>query len=434
MTHVIRNFDALAEDALREDALALAEAGYAAIHVGDALARTLRVEGEELVVSTGGTETRRPLRGRRVFFVGIGKCALVAAESAERIFDDRLTGGIALDVANPSAIALKKIELALGTHPLPSDENAAATARVMRLLDSCAEGDLVVMLVSGGGSTLLAAPEAPMTVADERALFELLTDAGATIEELNTVRKHTSRARGGGLARAAFPAEVIAFIVSDVPGNDIEFISSGPTVRDDTTVADAQAVLARYAIEALPGTTLIETAKGTEYFERVTNILFLTNRDALAAMRDEAARRGYAAAIGDDAISGEASSEGRALAAALHDAPGKTVRLYAGETTVTLGDAHGNGGRNQELALGALAEVRPGELLLAFASAGRDNTDHAGAIADALTRSHADAHGLDAREYVAQHRSYDFFTTTGDALKTGYTGSNVSDIIITIKE
>ena len=432
MTHVIRNLDALAENALREDALALAEAGYAAINVGDALARALRIEGEELVVSTGGAKTRRPLRGLRVFFVGIGKCALVAAGAAEQIFGDRLYGGIALDVANPSAITLKKIELALGTHPLPSEENVSATARIMRLLGSCGEGDLVIMLVSGGGSTLIAAPEAPMTVADERKLFELLTDAGATIEELNTVRKHTSLARGGGLAKAAFPAEVISLIVSDVPGNDIEFISSGPTVRDGTTVADARAVLARYAVPD-SGLTLIETPKEGKYFDRVTNALLLSNDDALAAMREEAARRGYAARIVNDRVSGEAREVGRGLVELLHEAAPYSALLYAGETTVALGKTHGNGGRNQELALGALGEIRPGELLLALASDGRDNTDHAGAIADTLTKSHADSHGLDAREYVAQHRSYDFFTTTGDALETGYTGSNVSDIIITIK-
>ncbi len=426
----IQNTEALATSEMRRDALAIAEAGYAAIDVGAAFAREMRIEGEELVIG----ETRRPLRGRRIFFVGVGKCALVAAKAVEQILGDRLMGGIALDVANQLDIELATILPLIGTHPLPSETNVAATERIRALLETCEADDLVLTLISGGGSTLLALPEATMTIDDEAALFKELSAHAATIQELDTVRKHTSRARGGGLAEAAYPAEVVSLIVSDVPGNDIEIISSGPTVRDDSTVADAQTILDRYEIAAPATTAFVETLKDEKYFERVTNVLFLTNEDGLEAMRAESARRGYVPTITTDRFSGEASAVGREVAAALCAAAPHTALLSAGETTVTLGATSGKGGRNQELALAALESIGDDELILPFASDGHDNTDHAGAIADATTRRHAAARGLAAPDYLAAHRSYDFFTTTEDALIVGYTGSNVSDFIIALKK
>ena len=247
------------------------------------------------------------------------------------------------------------------------------------------------------------------------------------------MRKHISRARGGALAAAAYPAEVVSLIVSDVPGNDIAHIASGPTVLDVSTVADARAILARYDIASSANIECIETPKEQKYFERVTNVLFLTNQDALKAMRSEAAERGYAATIVNDRFTGEARDIGRDVVEKLHEAPEKTALLYAGESTVTLGMHPGIGGRNQEMALGALENIRAGELILPFASDGHDNTDYAGAIGDSVTRAHARALNLPIKEYLDSHRAYDFFTATGDALHTGYTGSNVSDLIIAMK-
>lgn len=430
MAHRIRNFDTLAENDLRADALAIAEAGYAAIDTGEAVAHKLRIEDDTLTIG----DVSYPLSGRRVYFVGVGKCAFAAAAAIEKLFGDRLAGGVALDVSPLAEGALAKIEAHVGTHPLPSDTNVQAAKRIVEFLSNRTPQDLVLMLISGGGSALLCLHDAPMTCIDERELFEALTAKGAPIQDLNTVRKHTSLARGGALAQAAYPAEVIALIVSDVPGNDLASIASGPTVLDASTVADAQAVLARYGVAAPAGIGFIETPKEQKYFERVANVLFLTNRDALSAMREEAARRGYAAEIKDDRLAGEAHDLGRAIAEELHSASAKTALLYAGESTVTLGAHNGKGGRNQEMALAALADLRDDELLLPFASDGRDNTDCAGAIADSVTRAHARAQNLSAQEFLDQHRAFDFFTTADDALMTGYTGSNVSDLIIAIKK
>lgn len=435
MGHIIQNFEALAENERRRSALLIAEAGYAAINVGNALERALKIENGVLRVEVKPPQNEKiyPLAGRRVFFVGIGKCAFAAAHAIEGILGDKLTGGVALDVSPLARNSLTSVEAYVGTHPLPSEINVQATKHIVEFLSDCREDDLVIMLISGGGSALLCLPTEPMTCADESALFQKLTARGATIQDMNTVRKHTSRARGGGLARAAYPAEIISLIVSDVPGNDIEFISSGPTVSDDSTIADAEEVLKHYGVAPSAGVQFIETPKEEKYFERVANILFLTNRDALSAMRDEAARRGYAAEIVDEHFSGEARDVSRAIMEKLHATKSKAALLYAGESTVKLGAHHGEGGRNQEMALVALETVRPGELILPFASDGRDNTDNAGAIGDAISIAHAIAHNLSIGKYLNEHRSYEFFSATGDALHTGYTGSNISDLIIALK-
>ncbi|MBU6323301.1 DUF4147 domain-containing protein [Patescibacteria group bacterium] len=429
MADIIRNSGALAVTRPREDALAIAEAAYAAVNTHGAVLAKMRIEGGELVAG----ELRRPISGRRIFFVGIGKCAVAGACAVETLLGERLTAGIAFDVSDIEARGLTKTEVLIGTHPEPSETNVRASGRIVAFLSECREDDLVLMLISGGGSTLLCLPDAAMTCADERTLFDELTDKGATIEELNTVRKHISKARGGGLAAAAYPAEVVSLIVSDVPGNDIEFIASGPTACDTSTVDEAKAVLARYGIAAPPDTAFIETPKDPKYFARVSNVLFLGNGDALAAMRAEAARRGYRADVAGDRIAGEARDVGERIAEALHAAEAKTALLYAGESTVKIAGAAGKGGRNQELALGALANVREDELVLPFASDGRDNTDHAGAIADVATLAHAKERNLSIADSLSAHESYTFFSETGDFLETGYTGSNVSDLIIALK-
>ncbi len=225
MSHIIQNFGALAANALREDALAIAEAGFAAIDIDAVVRDKVQVVSDELRIGNKAFN----IADRKIFFVGVGKCAFAAAEAVGKLFGDRLTGGIALDVATheQTSLKLKTIETYIGTHPLPSEVNEHATKRIVELLSDRREDDLVLMLISGGGSTLLCLHDAPMTCLDESMLFGELTAKGATIRDINTVRKHISRARGGALAQAAYPAEVVSLIVSDVPENDIGFIASG---------------------------------------------------------------------------------------------------------------------------------------------------------------------------------------------------------------
>lgn len=430
MDRRIQNSEVLATTALRTDALAIAAAGYAAIDTGEALRRKLHLIQNELHIG----DAVYPLEGRKVFFVGIGKCAFDAAEAIETLLGDTLTAGIALDVASTEGRHLTKIETIVGTHPLPSEANVHATKRIVEFLSGRTENDLVLMLISGGGSTLLCSPVPPMTCIDESTLFSELSAQGASIQDINTVRKHTSQARGGNLAAAAFPAEVMSLIISDVPGNDITSIASGPTVLDTSTIADAKAIFAKYNVLTAKNIAFLETPKEPKYFERVKNILLVTSEDALAAMQDEAVRRGYTTEIPDHCLIGEAREIAHAVTEKLHAAPAKTAFLYAGESTVTIAGSAGAGGRNQEMALAALLDIRDDELVLPLASDGHDNTDHAGAIADSDTQTHARTKNLSIETYLDAHRSYDFFTTTDDALITGYTGSNVSDLIIALKK
>lgn len=430
MKREIQNFEALAVTDLRRDALAIAEAGYAAIDVDAAIRSKVQVSGNELRIM----DATYTITGRRIFFIGVGKCAFAAAGAIEKILGERLTGGIALDVSPIEGALPTKIETYVGSHPLPSEINENATKRIIEFLSDCREDDLVIMLISGGGSTLLCLHAATMTCFDESELFEELTAKGAPIRDINIVRKHISHARGGNLAQAAYPAEVVSLIVSDVPGNDIAVIASGPTVLDSSTVADARAILEQYGITASASIEFKETPKEEKYFERVHNVLFLSSQNALAAMQNEAAQRGYAVTIADDRFDGEAHETGRHIAERLHNAPANTALLYAGESTVTLLAHHGTGGRNQEMTLAALEDIHDDELIMPFASDGHDNTDYAGAISDAVTREHAQAQNISSAEYLDEHRAYDFFTTTGDALITGYTGSNVSDLIIALKK
>ena len=430
MSRVIQNAEALAENELRRDALTIAEAGFAAIHTETVVNNKVQVIHGELHIA----DKKYKIAGRNIFYVGVGKCAIVAGRAIEKVLGDALTAGIAMDIADKNPDSHSKIETRIGTHPLPSEANVRATERILDFLAGRREDDLVLMLISGGGSTLLCSPRAPMTCIDERTLFEELTARGAAIQDINTVRKHLSRARGGALAKAAYPAEVVSLIVSDVPGDDLAFIASGPTLLDTSTVADAEAVLARYGVMPPAGIEFIETPKEQIYFKRVTNMLFLASRDALSAMKEEAEKRGYGTTIVDDQYTGEARDLGRSIVERLHTAPTKTALLYAGESTVTISGDHGTGGRNQEMALATVEYLNPDELILSFASDGHDNTDYAGAIADEATRVHALSHALSPGGYLDGHRSYDFFAATGDALITGYTGSNVSDLIIALKK
>jgi glycerate-2-kinase len=426
---MIKNFKELAATAARRSVLEITEAGLAAINMNAVFAANVRVAGDQLIVA----DERFTLRATgRLLVVAVGKCALGAGAALERILGDRLTGGIALDIRDGK---LAKLETYAGTHPVATAKNVAATARIIELLTGLAEDDFVIFVISGGSSALLCQP-GNLTIEDEGAAFTCLTIGGATIQELNTLRKHLSLARGGHLAKYAYPARSVALIISDIPGNDLEFVASGPTVRDTTTVADAAAVLRKYDAGgrcAAVAAGLIETPKDEKYFARVANMLLLSNETALRAMAARAGDLGYAARIVTTTLSGEARDVATKIVAELHGAPPGSVLLYGGETTVTV-RGKGKGGRNLELALAVLRTIGEGEVLAAVASDGRDNTDAAGTLCDTMAKERALGLGLDPEAYLAENRSYDFWEQVGTCLVTGDTGSNVSDLIIALHE
>ncbi len=432
MAFAIQNKSILEETPLRRDALALVEVGYTSLDTGNVLRKAVHLEGDTLTIA-GHSHTLLP--GKGVWVVGAGKCAIAGAAALEEILGERIAGGVVVDVADTThCLPLQKITCLIGTHPRPTDVNVEAAQHIRDILEPLQEEDIVIALVSGGGSTLLCLPHnESLTCTREAEAFDELTDAGASIEEMNTVRKHISRARGGWLAQYAYPARLENLVFSDVPGNDLSVIASGPTVKDETTVDQAEEIIKKYSVKSLAGVALLETPKDDECFSRTRNTLLVTNDRALHAMEKAAQERGYTPSIVTDRYAGEAREIAARVHKELQDAPAGSVLLYGGESTVTLGEHPGKGGRNQELALAALSSIGEGEIIIPFASDGHDNTDHAGAVCDTITKAHAAAQGLSPDDYLRTHRSYDFFEKTGDALITGNTGTNVSDIIIALK-
>ena len=428
----IRNRAALASTPHRRAALAIAEAGLEAIDTGAAIRRAVALESDTLRVAS---ETL-PLPPRcRVRLVAVGKCATAAAAALVEVLGERLADGFVLDVAEPPAHPAARIRHLRGTHPLPSAANVAATREILGFLEGGRPDDLVLCVVSGGGSTLLCLPPDGASFENERSVLQALIRAGARIEEINTVRKHASLARGGRLASAARPARVVGLVFSDVPGGTIDLVASGPTVLDPSTVADAERVLARYGLPASAGPTrlpLVETPKDAAVFAAVRNVVLVSNQLALEAMAAAARRAGFAADVRTATLAGEAREAAARVVRELRAAPPGTAHLYGGETTVTVrGD--GRGGRNLELALAALRDVRADELVLTLATDGHDNGDLAGAIADAVTRRDAQRAGADPAASLAANDSYGFFERVTHALETGITGGNVADLVVALR-
>lgn len=427
---MITNRAKLARTPTRADALAIVEAGLAALDTKAIISRLVGLD-EEAITIDGVAYPRSQLD--RVIVIGIGKCAYAAAHALEERLGDVIDDGVIVDVRCPGS--LKRVRTCEGTHPYPSDQNVAFTRQMLSLLDGAGERDLVLAVISGGGSTLLCQPQTH-TCEDERVLVEHLFQKGATIQEINTLRKHLSRARGGQVAAAAYPARVVSLIFSDVPSDDLSVIASGPTVLDTTTRDDAIGVAQAYHCKEQLGfgaEHFFETPKDESLFSRVRSILALTNQTALDAMERSARERGYDARVCTAELQGEAREVAARVVQELHGQQAGSALLYGGETTVTLGERSGKGGRNQEFALAALSLLAEDELVLACASDGWDNSDHAGALADATTLAEARAHGLDPRAYLARHDSYAFFHSVGDALISGYTGANVSDVVLALK-
>jgi glycerate 2-kinase len=425
----IKNFDELATTDARKALLTIAEAGYEAIDTNTVLEKIIKLDGTMLTLADQVIDLAKV---EKVIFVGIGKCASEAGQVAERVLGDRITAGVVVDIkVSPP---LKRIKTFCGTHPLPSDENLAAAEAIVEVLKGLTERDLVIFLISGGGSVLLFLPEDKKNK-EEVSIMKSLIAAGATIHEINTIRKHLSYARGGYLAKDAYPARVVSLIFSDVVGDELTSIASGPTVKDETTVEDAIGVLTKFQVldgRDVRNLGLIDTPKDDKYFENVSNNLVLSNTHALIAMKEAAEKLGFHAEIGSNMVVGEAEEVGKMIAENIHAAASHTVLLWGGETTVTVRGT-GRGGRNLELCASALRFVQDGEEILSFASDGRDHGAFAGAVCDTITTRAAIMAGADMEAFRATNDLYPFFEKIGQYLMTGDTGSNVSDLIIALK-
>lgn len=427
----IKNFNDLAQTDLRQNALLIIEEGLQAIDTKKVVCDNLKLNGSILKINNLEFNLQD---FRKVLVCGVGKCALEAAQATEEILGNYITDGIIL-YAGDNNISLKKIEKIKGTHPYPSEINVLGTKKIIQKLSNLTEKDFVIFLISGGGSTLLCLPPNDLSFDLESEIFHILTKKGANIIELNTLRKHLSLARGGYLARYIYPARGVSLIFSDVLGNNISFVSSGPTVQDKTTIEDAWQIIKKYEIENFfisNNIKLIETPKEDVYFENIFNILILSNETALEAMKSKAQALGFNAKIVNTALAGEAKNIGLNILDDLRKENSKTVLLYGGETTVTV-KGHGRGGRNLELILSCAFNILDDELVIAIDSDGRDNGDFAGAIADKITRDLIYQNLEEAKIYFENNDEYPLFEKIGNYIYTGHTGSNVSDLIIAIK-
>lgn len=429
----IKNRDELLSEnkELRADLLDILEAGLEAINTEKVLRSKVTIEGGTFCVDEvpeGGGVGFQCQFFERIFFIGIGKCAFDGARVIEDILGDKLTQGMVIDVKTG---VLKRMKSFQGTHPYPSETNISITRQILEMVEDVTERDLVITLVSGGGSSLLCLPN-DIDCESLSMITKELFKKGADIFELNTIRKHLSKVQGGGLAKLLFPAQVVSLIFSDVLGNDIGMIASGPTVKDDTTLEMAEKILKKYGISLPGGKGLTETPKNQRYFERVKNFLLVSNQNALVAMKEKSIELGYKTEIESDHLSGNAVEIGEWLAGC-NISYGSCV-LFGGETTVKIKDVVGEGGRNQELALASLSNIKRGTILASVASDGWDNTPFAGALADSFVSRRAVSLKLDTKKFLNKNDSFNFWKAVGGgAISTGRLGSNVSDLIIMLK-
>jgi glycerate 2-kinase len=415
---------------LRRHALRIFQAALKAAAPDQAVLRHLRLN---------------PKPYRNIFVIGAGKASAQMARAIERLFGARITGGL-VNVKDGHGAKLGRVEIHECGHPLPDARGVSGARRIAQIASQAGPDDLVICLISGGASALLPLPAKPITLEEKQKTTQLLLHCGASIHEINCVRKHISQIKGGQLARLAYPATLVTLILSDVIGDDMDVIGSGPTVPDPSTFSDARAIFEKYRIwNKLPSSVrqrikseAEESPKpGDKIFEKTRNIIVGSNALAVDAAALAARRLGFHTLVLSTFLEGEARQVARVYAAVAREirASGRPVRTPAcvisgGETTVTI-RGKGLGGRNQEFALAAVPDIAGLRevLILSGGTDGTDGpTDAAGAMADGTTLARAQALGLSPAAFLANNDSYHFFEATGDLIKTGPTGTNVADL------
>ncbi|GBE16170.1 putative hydroxypyruvate reductase [bacterium BMS3Abin14] len=438
---------------LKDDAREIFLAGVSAADPEEAVLSALSLSGDTLRAGSGEFSLNPD---GRVLVVGAGKAGAPMARAVEKVLGDRIAEGI-VAVKYGHTMTLDLITLLEAGHPVPDEAGRAAAGKIAVLLEGTGEKDLVVCLLSGGGSALLPLPSPPVTLEEKMAATALLLDSGADIGEINTVRKHISVLKGGGLLRMAHPARVLTLILSDVVGDALDVIASGPTVPDPTFFIDAVGVLEKYRLtDRAPASVLARLREGAAgrvaetvkphdpEISNVLNLLVATNSRAIQAAAARARNLGYNTSILSTTVTGDTRESANAHAAiareiVMHGTPlaSPACVLSGGETTVTI-RGRGKGGRNQEFALAAAPGIEdlPGVVILSGGTDGTDGpTDAAGAIADGTTLSRAHSAGMDPFQYLDDNNSYRFFEALGDLLITGPTMTNVMDIhVILVKD
>jgi glycerate 2-kinase len=421
----------------------------------EAVGRHLKVKGGgkgDKVLQLGGAE-RKLSSIANVWVVGAGKASAPMAQAVEKLLGKRVRGG-AIVTKYGHGSPLKRVDLYEAGHPVPDEAGVAGAAAIADIAGQAGKGDLVLALISGGASALMVSPADGLSLGDKQETTRLLLASGASIHEMNAVRKHLSALKGGQLARQAAPARVWALLLSDVVGDDLDVIGSGPCAPDSSRFADALAILDRYAIrdkvpaavverlEAGAREEIAETPKPDDaLFRRVKNVVVGSNAQAVEAAAAMANKLGYRPLVLTTRLDGETREQARMLTAIAQEAQqsGRPAKpplclLAGGETVVTL-RGEGKGGRNQEFALAAALALAgsKGIHVLAAGTDGTDGpTDAAGASVDGASVARAREAGFDPAKALAENDSYPLFQATGEAVMTGPTGTNVMDLYLAL--
>lgn len=390
---------------------------------------------------------------RNIYVIGGGKASGAMAEALEQVVDKRIKNGL-VNVPRGSKNKAEIIRFHEASHPIPDEAGVKGTRDMMEIAEQAKEDDLIICLISGGGSSLMPLPRDKISIDDKREITNALLKCGANINEINTVRKHISDFKGGWLAKKAYPATILNLILSDVVGDPLDFIASGPTVPDSTTFSDAINVLKKYKLWSKAPTSIKkvllngekgkipETPKANdEAFKKVFNIVIGNNRFASQTASEYLKTERLNTLLLTAMLEGEARHVGTMLASIAHEVilsgnpvPKPAGIIAGGETTVTV-IGKGLGGRNQEIALAAAQKLNGmnGVVVASLSTDGIDGpTDAAGALVDGKTLMKAAKKGLVPEEYLSKNDSYHFFSNLGDLIFTGQTGTNVNDISIII--
>lgn len=425
---------------MEEDLKEILKAGVSAADPKEALLQSLRVE-ENRILADG-----KSFEAKRIFVLAVGKASGKMAQAVEELLGNRINGGLVV-AKDKLESSLKYLETLLASHPEPDERGVEAARQVEELAKSLEEADLLLVLVSGGASALLADPAPPIGLEDLKRLTDALLSSGAEIEEINTVRKHVSVLKGGGLARLAYPARTLALLLSDVVGDDPSAIASGLTAPDSTTLEQARSVLRRYGIEPPESVAehlekADETPKpGDTVFEGVTNLVCGSGRQAVEAAAVKARNLGYNPLIVSTSVTGEARGVASVYAAMIREVletgnplPSPCAILSGGEVTVTV-HGQGIGGPNQDFALALAVELEGIRDWAAFAvdTDGNDGpTDAAGGLVNGETARMARAEGIESVDALDDNDAYRALEAADALLFTGSTGTNVNDLRVAL--
>jgi len=435
---------------LKSDARAIFEAGLKAVDPEVAVRTHLKRSGNKLQLNDKEYDLTDY---ENIYVIGMGKAAAAMAKAVEEIIGDQLSAGI-VNVKYGHTAPLKKIKINEAAHPVPDDAGISGSQEIIELLKKTGEKDLALCLISGGGSALLPCPAEGLTLEDKQVVTQSLLECGADIHEINSIRKHISAVKGGRLAALVYPSTLISLILSDVIGDNLDVIASGPTVLDTHTFHDCRNIINKYKLnEKVPKRVIDYIERGCEgeiedtpkadspVFEHTQNAIVGSNILAVEAAQEKAKELGYNSLILSTYIHGETEEVAKvhtAIAKEINSSGNPVNRpaciISGGETTVTI-EGKGQGGRNQEFVLAAAIDIEGLEnvVVLSGGTDGNDGpTDAAGAIADGTTIIRAKDLNLNAFDYLCENNSYNFFKPLGDLLITGPTNTNVMDLRLVI--